>query len=194
MLSHKRSAISSVSRSHVMGCAVGKAVCSLLMMAVGSGMKPSREGCSGPAIGAQWACLLGLGPQQIYTLKQEKEERKIMKDRGRQGNERCYVPTEQMMLQQCGKYSPRRKTMTLVDDDKIGSDRYCGFFRAMGQNACHKMNILERSSSSRIRYYSRKIQSKNLKRSRSQSKTSFPMLRPYGEMLVKPFCYTSKAK
>ena len=42
MLLQKRFAISSASGSRTMGCAVGKAVCSLLMMAVGSEMKHSR--------------------------------------------------------------------------------------------------------------------------------------------------------
>jgi len=42
MLFHKRFAISSGSCRSTMGCVVGKAVCSLLMMAVDSEMKHSR--------------------------------------------------------------------------------------------------------------------------------------------------------
>lgn len=42
MLLHKSFAISSTSWSSTMWCAVGKAVCSLLMMAVDSEMKHSR--------------------------------------------------------------------------------------------------------------------------------------------------------
>ena len=42
MLLHKRFAISSGSCCSTMGCVVGKAVCSLLMMAVDSEMKRSR--------------------------------------------------------------------------------------------------------------------------------------------------------